>query len=56
LLIFSKLTKVSRKFPDEPKTAEVANYFYQAGLQAYRDKGKIQFSFTIESMDRFSSS
>ncbi|CAF4330283.1 unnamed protein product, partial [Rotaria sordida] len=23
----------------EPETAKVANYFYQAGLQAYRDDG-----------------
>jgi 5'-nucleotidase / UDP-sugar diphosphatase len=39
LLIFSKLTRVSSNFPDEPKTAEVANYYYQAGLQAYREQG-----------------
>jgi 5'-nucleotidase / UDP-sugar diphosphatase len=40
LLIFSKLTRVSAKFHDEPETAKVANHFYQAGLQAYRDQGK----------------
>jgi 5'-nucleotidase len=39
LLIFSKLTRVSPRFPDEPETAKVANYYYQAGLQAYRDQG-----------------
>ena len=40
LLIFSKLAKVSPRFPDEPETAKIANYYYQAGLQAYRDQGK----------------
>ncbi|CAF0808154.1 unnamed protein product [Rotaria sordida] len=39
LLIFSRLTQVSEHFPDEPKTAEIANYFYEAGLQAYREQG-----------------
>lgn len=39
LLIFSKLALVSPKFEEEPKTAAVANYFYQAGLQSFRDKG-----------------
>jgi 5'-nucleotidase len=39
LLIFSKLTKVSPRFQEEPETAKVANYYYEAGLQAYRDKG-----------------
>ena len=39
LLIFSKLTQVSPRFAEEPKTAEVANYYYQVGLQAYRDQG-----------------
>jgi len=39
LLIFSKLTRVTPRFPDEPETAKIANYFYQAGLQAYRDQG-----------------
>jgi 5'-nucleotidase len=39
LLIFSKLTRVTPRFPDEPETAKVANYFYQAGLQAYREQG-----------------
>lgn len=39
LLIVSKLTQVSEQFPDDPRTAEVANYYYQAGLQAYRDQG-----------------
>jgi len=39
LLIFSKLTRVSPRFPDDPETAKVANYFYQTGLQAYRDQG-----------------
>jgi 5'-nucleotidase len=39
LLLFSKLTRVTPRFPDEPETAKVANYFYQAGLQAYRDQG-----------------
>jgi 5'-nucleotidase/UDP-sugar diphosphatase len=46
LLIFSKLTRVSPRFRDEPETAKVANYYYQAGLQAYRDQGK-QKSFFI---------
>ncbi|CAF1542307.1 unnamed protein product, partial [Rotaria sordida] len=41
LLIFSKLTQVSQRFSEEPETAKVANYFYQAGLQAYRDDGYI---------------
>lgn len=39
LLIFSKLTRVSPRFPDEPETARVANYFYEVGLQAYRQQG-----------------
>ena len=39
LLIFSKLTRVSDQFPDEPETARVANYYYDAGLQAYREQG-----------------
>ncbi|CAF1221895.1 unnamed protein product [Adineta ricciae] len=41
LLIFSKLTQVSPRFHDEPETARVANYFYEAGLQAYRDDGYV---------------
>lgn len=41
LLIFSKLTQVSPKFPDEPETAKIANYYYEAGLQAYRDQGYV---------------
>ncbi|UJR13761.1 hypothetical protein I4U23_000771 [Adineta vaga] len=41
LLIFSKLTQVSPRFKDEPETAKVANYFYEAGLQAYRDQGYV---------------
>ena len=41
LFIFSKLTRVSSKFEEEPKTAAVANYFYQAGLQSFRDKGYV---------------
>ncbi|CAF4863118.1 unnamed protein product [Rotaria sp. Silwood1] len=41
LLIFSKLTPVSPLFSEEPETAKVANYFYQAGLQAYRDDGYV---------------
>jgi 5'-nucleotidase len=48
LLIFSKLTRVSARFSDEPETAKIANYYYQAGLQAYRDQGnqnKISFFF-----------
>jgi 5'-nucleotidase len=40
LLIFSHLTRVSPRFPDEPETAKIANYFYEAGLQAYRNQGK----------------
>jgi 5'-nucleotidase/UDP-sugar diphosphatase len=40
LLIFSKLTNVSPRFPDEPETAKVANYYYEVGLQAFRDQGK----------------
>jgi 5'-nucleotidase/UDP-sugar diphosphatase len=40
LLIFSKLTQVSPRFQEEPETAKIANYYYQAGLQAYRDQGK----------------
>jgi 5'-nucleotidase len=47
LLIFSQLTQVSPRFQDEPKTAEVANYFYQTGLQAYREKGNGKFSILI---------
>jgi 5'-nucleotidase len=39
LLIFSKLTRVTPRFPDEPETAKIANYYYQAGLQAYRNDG-----------------
>ncbi|CAF3497477.1 unnamed protein product [Rotaria socialis] len=39
LLIFSKLTPVSPRFLEEPETAKIANYFYEAGLQAYRDDG-----------------
>ena len=42
LLIFSKLTQVSPRFHDEPETARVANYFYEAGLQAYRDDGNME--------------
>ncbi|CAF2996313.1 unnamed protein product [Rotaria sp. Silwood2] len=41
LLIFSKLTQVSPLFSSEPETAKIANYFYQAGLQAYRDDGYV---------------
>ncbi|CAF0986404.1 unnamed protein product [Adineta steineri] len=41
LLIFSKLTQVSRRFKDEPETAKIADYFYQAGLQAYRVAGYV---------------
>ena len=48
LLIFSKLTQVSRKFPDEPETAKIANYYYEAGLQAYRDQGKHSKTFSID--------
>ena len=40
LLIFSKLTRVSPRFHDEPETAKIANYFYQVGLQGYREKGE----------------
>jgi 5'-nucleotidase/UDP-sugar diphosphatase len=47
LLIFSKLTQVSPRFQDEPETAKIANYFYQAGLQAYRDQGNDRMSKTI---------
>ncbi|CAF0739568.1 unnamed protein product [Rotaria sp. Silwood1] len=39
LLIFSKLTQVTEQFPDEPQTAEIANYYYEVGLQAYREQG-----------------
>ncbi|CAF3385189.1 unnamed protein product [Rotaria socialis] len=41
LLIYSKLAQVSEKFSEEPHTAEIADYYYQAGLQAYRDQGYI---------------
>ncbi|UJR33451.1 hypothetical protein I4U23_020896 [Adineta vaga] len=41
LMIFSKLTQVSPRFPDEPETAKVATYFYETGLQAYRDQGYV---------------
>jgi 5'-nucleotidase len=47
LLIFSKLTEVSPRFREEPETAKIANYFYQAGLQAYRDQGKNKFAINI---------
>ncbi|CAF1235300.1 unnamed protein product [Adineta steineri] len=39
LLIYSKLTRVSPHFPDEPKTAQVAKYYYETGLQSYRIEG-----------------
>ncbi|CAF2700447.1 unnamed protein product [Rotaria sp. Silwood2] len=39
LLIFSKLTQVVDHFSDEPQTAQIANYYYEAGLQAYREQG-----------------
>ena len=60
LLIFSKLTRVSPRFHDEPATAAVANYYYQAGLQAYRDQGKSPlvaspFKFTPCFFDRLRS-
>ncbi|CAF0753263.1 unnamed protein product [Adineta ricciae] len=41
LMIFSKLTQVTPRFPDEPETAKVANYFYETGLQAYRNQGYV---------------
>jgi 5'-nucleotidase/UDP-sugar diphosphatase len=49
LLIFSTLTQVSPRFAEEPETARVANYFYEAGLQAYRDEGKcrLQHQFLV---------
>ena len=43
LMIFSKLTQVSPRFPDEPETAKIANYYYEVGLQAYRDQGNRYF-------------
>ena len=45
LMIFSKLARVSPRFADEPETAKVANYYYQAGLEAYRDQGNSPFVF-----------
>jgi 5'-nucleotidase/UDP-sugar diphosphatase len=44
LLIFSKLTQVSPRFQDEPETAKIANYYFQAGLQGYRDDGNNTFN------------
>lgn len=53
LLIFSKLTQVSDQFADEPETAKVANLFYEAGLQSFRDQGKS--IYILNSNDLFSS-
>jgi 5'-nucleotidase len=55
LLIFSKLTIVSPRFQDEPETADIANYYYQAGLQAYRDQGNNRFYYIINPVIKESS-
>ena len=39
LLILSKLTQVSTRFSDDHETARIADYYYRAGLQAYRNQG-----------------
>ncbi|CAF1065298.1 unnamed protein product, partial [Didymodactylos carnosus] len=39
LLIYSTLTRVTPKFSDDEITANVTNYYFQAGLEAFRRKG-----------------
>ncbi|CAF0969915.1 unnamed protein product [Didymodactylos carnosus] len=39
LLIYSTLTRVTPKFSDDETTSNVTNYYFQAGLEAFRKQG-----------------